>query len=333
MVALPRKNFNFMGGEFSRVNNLALTYASEFFSDGLGSQLQCIYGIYALSRFLDVAYIHSPIGKINYQGLAALEKNELDPAFVSRCNEVFHIASDVEFPKTGVVCTAMSTDLDFLCAARDKAKKSDEFHLVRLGHPYPMTDKNPQMMRYVEKVAPFQASQSRVFRMALHVRRGDFFVVDPERISPNAYYIDTALNIIRILKKHKIPFLCELYTELPSKTFTITEEHCGIDHEKIIGTRTITSEMCQLEDFEVLPKLQKFINGDPIEALQSLATADLLIMSRSSFSYVAGVLNHKGIIVSHPLWHTALPHWITNDQGEFFEEEINECCERWAQQW
>lgn len=318
-----------MGGEFSRVNNLALTYASEFFSDGLGSQLQCIYGIYALSRFLDVAYIHSPIGKINYQGLAALEKNELDPAFVSRCNEVFHIASDVEFPKTGVVCTAMSTDLDFLCAARDKAKRSDEFHLVRLGHPYPMTDKNPQMMRYVEKVAPFQASQSRVFRMALHVRRGDFFVVDPERILPNVYYIEVARNVAKILKEHDIPFVCELHTELPSKTFNITSEQCGIDHREITGSSTLTSEMCHIEDFKVLPKLKKFINGDPIEALQSLATADLLIMSRSSFSYVAGILNHKGLIICHPFWHTALPHWMIDDQGELFETKVHEHCERW----
>lgn len=43
--------------------------------DGAGAQLQRIYGIYAVSRFLGAYYIHTPLKKFGYQGLAALEVN------------------------------------------------------------------------------------------------------------------------------------------------------------------------------------------------------------------------------------------------------------------
>ena len=41
-----------------------------------------------------------------------------------------------------------------------------------------------------------------------------------------------------------------------------------------------------------------------------MATVDLLIISRSSFSFLAAILNKKGIILYHPFWHTAPAAWI-----------------------
>ena len=50
---------------------LAVTYDQNG-RDGLGSQLQRIYGLYALSRALDLKYVHTPLGHVDYQGLMPL---------------------------------------------------------------------------------------------------------------------------------------------------------------------------------------------------------------------------------------------------------------------
>ena len=88
------------------------------------------------------------------------------------------------------------------------------------------------------------------------------------------------------------------------------------------------AENC-IEEFDVLPHLKKFINADQIESMKSLATADLLVISRSAFSYVPALLNKKGIIVYHPFWHGALPEWIDATRDFSFLQRLRESCERW----
>jgi hypothetical protein len=116
---------------------------------------------------------------------------------------------------------------------------------------------------------------------------------------PNAYFVSGALGFADTLKKLDIPFVCELYTEVPSKTFVVTPQHHGI-HGRIPGNVTIDPEVNRLGDFAVVPHLARFINADPIETLRGMATADALILSRSSYSYVAAILSPNGIIVYHP---------------------------------
>src|ERR1700737_2028415 len=73
---------------------LILTYDNRAKTDGVGAQLQRIYGIYSISRLLGARYLHSPLGCVNYQGLAALEGNVSDPGFHHEFNDIFQIKSD-----------------------------------------------------------------------------------------------------------------------------------------------------------------------------------------------------------------------------------------------
>lgn len=74
---------------------LVLTYDNSVMTDGVGAQLQRIYGIYAISRLLGATYLHSPLSRVDYQGLAALERNLADPGFHHAFNELFRIESDI----------------------------------------------------------------------------------------------------------------------------------------------------------------------------------------------------------------------------------------------
>jgi len=291
---------------------IALTYANDRETDGAGAQLQRVYGIYAASRFLGVPYFHSPLKSIGYQGLAALEKNTSSPEVESRYNRVFEIPSDIELPERRIIHEMRDADPGLIMELKKGAEETGEFNLVRIVYPYPITDQHPDTYRHVGAISPFQRTRSEVFRLALHVRRGEEFVVDSDRMLPNSYYVSCASKFTDRLKKLEIPFVCELYTEVPSQAFVVTPQHHGING-RIAGDVTIDPKASHLEDFDNLPNLARFINGDPISTLQRMATADALVLSRSSYSYVAAILNANCIVVYHPFWHSPLKEWLTSD--------------------
>lgn len=309
--------------------NVALTYANDRHMDGAGAQLQRIYGIYAISRFLKLPYIHSPLKKIGYQGLSALESNSAAADFEVEYNRVFNIPSDIELPENPVIHDTTHADIGLMRSLQIGAKHNKEFNLVRILYPYAMTDQHPEMYRHVKAISPFRRTNSGPFRLALHVRRGEHLALSSDRMLPNSYFVSCALRIIEALRKLDISFVCELYTEVPTKAFIVTPQHHGIV-ERISADVLVDPQMNRLEDFDVIPNLVRFINGDPIETLRRMTTADALVLSRSSYSYVAAILSTKCIVVYHPFWHSPLKEWLTADaNGIVPDAELATCLGDW----
>ncbi len=266
-----------------------------------GAQLQRIYGIYALSRYLHVPYVYTPLKKIGYQGLAQLEKNTISPNAQDRWNRVFKIRSDIKLPPNTIIRyidTPKEADIE---RYKSEAEKANQFYLLQILLPYEITDRNPEIYRCLRDVSPFHPAPSDVFRIAIHVRRGEEFAVESQRMLPNSYYVSATLKIVAALKQLNIPFVCELYTEVASKAFVVTPQTHGIAGE-IRRPVIIDPKMNRIEDFDVLPNLHKYINTDPIDTLRGMATADVLIISRSSFSYLAALFN-RGTVIYFPFWH------------------------------
>ncbi|MFZ4116208.1 MAG: hypothetical protein ACOYK6_05735 [Chthoniobacterales bacterium] len=317
------------------MDNLILSYDNTSrILDGAGSQLQRVYGIYALSRFLGISYIHTSLQTIPYQGLLSLEKNKLDPDLVTRYNTLLTIPSDGELPEQAKVHHVfnITADISFLWALREELKKKKEYLLLKIDMPFSLVNQHPQMIHYVKAVSPFERPCSSVFKIVIHVRRGDL-LISPEgnRMLPNSYYINLTLHIIEVLKRLHIPFSCELHTETPSQTFVVTSEHHGMQamKERVKNPVTLNVEESFLDTFDVIPHLKKCNNHDPIEALHSFATADLFIMSRSSFSYLGAMLNKKGIIVYHPFWFGTPLEWLDATHKPSFQERLEEACKKW----
>jgi hypothetical protein len=323
-----RTELNLQTGQSVKI---ALTYDNRRQMDGAGSQLQRIYGIYALSKYLNIPYVHSPIKKIGYQGLSALENNSTSADLPSKYNSIFALASDIALPERLAIHRVKKARIDFLEQARNLAQNDNKFHLIKILYPYPITDRNPEIYRCLKGLSPFPQVCSDVFRIAIHVRRGELFARYSDRMLPNSYYIAVTLNLICNLKKFGIPFVCELYTEIPSKKFVVTPQHYGIMNG-IKSDVMIDPERSALGDFDIIPNLISRVNLDPIETLKGMATADGLVMSRSSFSYVAALLNKNGIIIYHPFWHRPLKEWLILDKNGILPgEELGRQLETWKQ--
>jgi len=311
--------------------NIALTYANDQHTDGAGAQLQRIYGIYAISRFLKLPYVHSPIKRIDYQGLTALENNSTFADAESQYNRIFDIPSDVELPEEHIVHEMRYAGRELIRQLQRTAQSTGEFHLVRILYPYPITDQDPEMYRHVPAISPFPRRSSESFRLAIHVRRGEHIALSSDRMLPNSYYVSCALRFTELFEKLQIPFISELYTELPSKAFVVTPQHHGIAG-RIARSVLVDPRMSRIQDFDAIPNLVRYINGDPIETLARMATADGLIISRSSYSYVAAILNATGIVVYHPFWHSPLSDWlVSNESGIVSDTDLTERLKSWKQ--
>jgi hypothetical protein len=294
---------------------LVLTYDDARLTDGAGAQLQRIYAIYSVSRLLGVPYLHSPLARVDYQGLSTLADDAMSTTFHEELNALLRIDSDPVPP--GELYSIRLPDLslkllELLVGGFDKNETGGRPLLLRLATPYGIADRFPDCYRVCKSISPFAAAprDGRPLRIALHVRRGDLLAIESHRMLPNAYYVAVARSLTHLLDALAIDYRIELHTELPVAPFTVQPTHRHVSG-RVNAPLEIRPEMSRLEDFDELPHLVRCINDTAAECLRKLATADILVMSRSSLSYLGGILNKTGAVLYHPFWHAPLSSWIT----------------------
>jgi hypothetical protein len=290
--------------------------------DGLGSQLQRIYGLYALSRALDIKYVHTPLGQVDYQGLMPMLAGRTDPDFVARCNSFFALPSD-------------NFDLDGcerLLVPYPNEKRIEQYRryaaatgrpvLLRAHQPYGYTDPHPEAYLALRAVSPYRDFRREgPIRICIHVRRGDRVLSGDPRLLSNAYYLRACEAVVNAVHKQRVSFVVRLHTEAPSRPCTVYPGLSGM-FVHINEPSTLDSAAHSLEEFKALPNLTMVLNVDPREALDDFATADVLILSCSCLGYVGGLLNPHGLVIAAPdlppprNFHAALPDWlVANEPG------------------
>lgn len=314
----------------TKSDRVAITYANDKLTDGAGSQLQKSYAIYAAARLLKVPYIHSPLSNLGWVGVAAFEKNVSSQDFVARYNNIFRIPSDIDLPQDRVVYDIDELRFGTIEQLKRQAAKNNTFILARVLDPFGITDNFPEAYQALKEISPFPAQSSSVVRVAIHVRRGDIFAVAPDRALSNAYYLAIVHQICRILEQMNLDYVFELYTEAQSQIHTVTAadgalEEYYFNHYKLTEIVLDDTRSNPIRDFDAIPNLKKFINTDPIETMERMATANVLIICHSSFSYLPALLNHHGIVIYHKFRHSPLQNWlIADDLGQFSMQKFIE---------
>lgn len=131
--------------------------------------------------------------------------------------------------------------------------------------------------------------------VVVHIRRGDVSLCDPstfDRYLPNLHYL------------------------------TLLEQY-GISGSDI----TIFSESQSVEswnDFRGGKSFDLRLDRSSAEAWLAMMGADVLIMSKSSFSVVPAVFNRRGLIVYTPFWVEPMAHWEVIDADTFRATQRNE---------
>lgn len=288
-------------------SQLFLTYNNDVLTDGAGAQLQRIINLFTLCCKHKIQYIHTPIGELTYQGLQNLEKNISDNNILSKINALFNLPSCLPTESYNVYEADILTP-ELFEMLLNKSKYEPAVVKVTLL--------DDRLITFDYKIAYSWISNttSIPLHIAVHVRRGELYLVDSDRMLPNSYYTDCMRTLKSILDEAQMPFEFHIYTEQVTKPTRITPEHLGI-YGRIENDVIIDPMNDRLEDFNEFNPIWH-INECPIETLMNLINSDILVASRSSFSYISGLLKQKGVCIFHPFWHPLDPEWISATCGE-----------------
>lgn len=157
---------------------------------------------------------------------------------------------------------------------------SDQHSANLIGRSVELRDKYWRNRANYPVDVPWSGSSTNI---AVHVRRGDLMNWTPEeragRFLPNEYFIKILRGITQGVAGYEI------------HVFSQSDED---------GVR----------EFNELPHVFYHLNGNDFEAFHALAGADILLVSKSGFSYLAGIVN-KGIKYAPPDYWSKIPEgWI-----------------------
>lgn len=91
----------------------------------------------------------------------------------------------------------------------------------------------------------------------------------------------------------------------------------GIAHELLIVSQGTPADFPELAGLDC----RFVLDEDPLASFERLAAADVLVVARSSYSCLAGLLS-RGVVLEDSCGYLRLPHWIAAPGGQFDEAAL-----------
>lgn len=310
----------------ARFPTSALTYNDEI-DDGVGAQLHRIIGVYSLSIMYGIPYVHSGIKNLLITALDPYQTQDELAIFMQRINDTFRLpSSDFGSQRDSKLKLASPTKLKLNLIRLKNKLKIGKYRTFVISNPFLLLNKNPDAYLLAVPQLPKAEDNKRDFaNIAVHYRRGSSsFDILPGESAPRAilndWYLKVLNKYVSQLKADNIKYHIDVFTDMPKQDIDFPPLAFQRDFWKQLprfenDMITIHGEdlnQTTFRDFGDL--LSVHYGGDPLNDLMHMAQADLLIMSRSSFSFVAALLNRKGKIVAPPNFgHKNLSSWITEN--------------------
>ena len=314
---------------------LYLTYHSKRHQDGAGAQLLRIISAYLVSVYYSVGYYHTPLSSISNYGLLCLEEKKEDKEQINRYNLLFCLNSTSSIENFDEIIEMDSVDDFMICSLKERATSKNI--LLKITYPIFLINSNPSILNLcssLHSLSSFSwletnALKTKCIKVGVHIRRGDILLIEKEiRYLPNEYYINIMRNLMIYFKEASIPYEFHIYTENVTKEIQFTSDY----RSDLQGVQT-TLNPETYEEFNEIDNIVWHINTDPVDSFVELCNSDLLLISISAFSYLAGILNRKAIVF-YPLKSHHPPHssWIIIDSVNKLENNkgriVSHCNER-----
>lgn len=285
---------------------LYITYDATKHQDGAGAQLLRIVSAYLLSRYYNIGYIHTPLATISNFGLSYLEQKKEDTAQIERYNTLINFQSDID--RSDIHETIHLNSVNDTIIHDYKQQTMDKHVLLNVVYPIFGINNNPSILNATNHIhlnwLTNMATKPKI-HIGIHIRRGDILLIEKEiRYLPNSYYINIMKELQLILSN--IPFEFHIYTENVSKPILFTSDF----RSDLNGVHAVL-EPETYEEFNEFTNIVWHINTDPIDTFIELCNSDILVISKSAYSYLAAVLTKQAIVIYPPKSHHPPKHtWI-----------------------
>lgn len=280
-------------------DNVVLTYAHQL-QDGLGGQATRLMGIYATAAALGLRYLHTTLQCVGHIGERTHWRNAScdhltgdDARMLRRARELVELPSSSPPGASSwrpITLRAPSWE-DLAAAAADAAARRAPT-LLRVEMVNKLLTDCPDLFRHVPEWRPPGSAggitttgllgHARGVRVAVHMRRGDL-TAGPSGVRrglPTGYYERVVAQVVAELEAAGAGYTVEWFTEPP----TSPEE---------------AADLARLR--RSVPAITLLTDSDVLWNWGQLATADVLVMSKSAYSLVPALLNTQGLVLRPPL--------------------------------
>ena len=249
-------------------------------TDGAGAQAHAIMAALAFSRLTGIQYRHSPFSSVSHsEGDPAAWANAWENFFGLGCGEAALSSDDKLVPLEEYLADPSLQQRPCIVTAR----RYDQF-VERSSNGYDgVVGTLRERYRRQDKSMLARHGREGRLNIAVHVRRGDVTGArrhgNRKRFTEDAHVCGTIQDILGALGDAR-PTI-NLYSEGDAADFSRFADLGATLH---LGT-------------------------SPFEALHNCVIADILVMAKSSFSYVAAMLS-EGVKIYEPFWHPPLNGWL-----------------------
>ena len=296
--------------------------------DGIGAQVYAIFTTQIMAKLLGFTYVHTPFQRVDHrlsnikrkkwvdrweryfnlgEGHLRFENLKADPKYKHlRCHyhhKLHNLSMSTKFRpplEDGIYFIKKALDVINNFWDNDRLRKVyvEQLELFRKQFWTTVGSKH-DCVYYTSSSCSLQQVNDETVNVAIHIRRGDVAkgtkIVMQERFLSNEYFYRIIKHIAtQYLHNHNSSLNFHIFSEGSlKKDFPelqwVDQKHHLVKHRnggEVTGNR-----------------LYVHLNGDPLVAFHHLVEADVLVMSKSCFSYVAGLLNPNSV-----KWYT--PFWI-----------------------
>lgn len=277
-----------------RKKNILITCSGK--KDGTGAQIQAIYSTILYSVVNNKEFIHTPLSVVEHN-----YENSID--WENRIEEFFCI-KEITTPKSTDSYKVYNLD-NLSIISYLKISTSRRPILVQKKHFHEFADKNPEYYdKVMSNIRAFFFKKNIKYKrneakdqliVSYHIRRGDVSMnTNNDRYTSNELISENIKILISFLQDSKLTYEIHIYSQGEEKDFGEISK-LGILH----------------------------LNEDIFDTIYNLADSDVLFMSKSSFSYLSGLLS-KGVVMYEPFWHSALPNWHVLNSDLSLNKDIQE---------
>jgi hypothetical protein len=294
--------------------------------DGVGAQIQRLLGVYSLSKKLRIEFTQNPFLDISVHPLDPYQTQDQKMEFIQQLNHLFKLnhSSGCDGAKVIEIGALTPWKLLSIVIVNFLWKGTLQLNVVE---PYPITDSYPDLLTRMQDNFPnwMEFAEGLVSEfshpiISIHYRQGvgGGAIYPGQKVSrelPPSYFL-MKLKFAFGLKEFKSSI--NLFTDAPVQDLTYSP---GVDqNHHWEGTPGFSNGVMKVKGNDLYSYFAKnnlhvevYLGGNPLEAIAIMSKSDFLITSRSSLSYVAGLLNSYGtIIAAEGFWHPSPRTWIRN---------------------
>lgn len=311
--------------------------------DGIGAQVLRIIDSFSVAKFLNLGFVYKPIVHFERNpgdGLEESQKKEflfqLEKVLDLNEYSCLNIHEKRSVKLSRFYTSLLITKIYFGCRRRyNLVKKRNE--LIVISNLDLITHKKPNI-RSSFVSSRFKKRENLVMgspiQIHLHIRRG--WITSQSlnnRFVPTSWYLSILDTLQDLLDHYGVRAEITLHTDVTrqDEVWDISDISKGtrkylVDNGVILGTDSYVS--LNYEEFtKTMSKVRnlRVISGiSPIEAWNLMSKADILILGKSTFSYVGALLCNPRIVISPQGFLGVLSNWFSvNARGELDSNAIN----------